>query len=343
MGIRRGRNQCALDPASGGAAGPYMAERPNGMSRPIIAWRPCGWVLAPRDGAPGAILIIRFRPKDAPPSRGHTIQRGITMTDASRRPLTRRRFINLVGKAGGVSAAYSTMAAMGLLPVPNAQAAAPPLAPARGERVIILGAGLAGMTAAYELGKAGYQCVILEARERPGGRSWTLRGGDRVEETDSAQTVTWDRADHLYFNPGPARIPQHHTAILGYCREFGVPLEVFVNDNRDGLMQDAADFAGKPVKVRQVRGDTNGHISELLAKAVNKGALDEALDAADKEKLIAFLRAYGGLREDLTYHGSQKAGFAVPPGAGKNFPKLNEPLALKNLIRVPFWQLASNF
>ena len=94
------------------------------------------------------------------------------MAERSSHPqLTRRRLINLVGRAGGVAAAYSTMAAMGLLAAPAAHARAPVLArnSGRGTRVIILGAGIAGMTAAYELGKAGYDCVILEARARAGG------------------------------------------------------------------------------------------------------------------------------------------------------------------------------
>src|ERR1043166_6161494 len=121
-------------------------------------------------------------------------------------PAPRPRLINLVGRAGGVAAVYNTMAPMGLLPVP-AYAGPPQLAPGsgRGVRVVILGAGIAGLTAAYELTKAGYDCVVLEARDRAGGRAWTLRGGDRVEETDSTQTVAWGRGEHLYFNAGPAR------------------------------------------------------------------------------------------------------------------------------------------
>src|SRR5580704_10453422 len=82
--------------------------------------------------------------------------------------LSRRGFINLVGKAGGVSAVYQTMAAMGLLPVPAAYSGPPSLAPGNGTRVVILGAGIAGMVAALELGKAGYECRVLEARSRPG-------------------------------------------------------------------------------------------------------------------------------------------------------------------------------
>jgi monoamine oxidase len=210
---------------------------------------------------------------------------------APRPALTRRRFINLVGKAGGYAAIYNTMAAMGLLPVPSAYAGPPRLAPGsgRGVRVVILGAGIGGLAAAHELTKAGYACVVLEARDRPGGRAWTLRGGDKVEEIDSVQTVAWERADHLYFNPGPARLPQHHAAILAYCREFGVPLEVIVNDNRNALLQHDRAFDGKPVRQRQVRGDIAGHLAELLAKAVDKGALDEAIGNMDKEKLLTFV------------------------------------------------------
>ena len=97
--------------------------------------------------------------------------------------LSRRSLIHLVGKVGGVAAAYRTMAAMGLLAAPQAYAGPPELPPGRGRRVVIIGAGIAGMVLAYELRKSGYQPQILEARSRPGGRNWSLRGGDTVVET----------------------------------------------------------------------------------------------------------------------------------------------------------------
>ncbi len=73
--------------------------------------------------------------------------------------VTRRGFLNLVGQAGGATALYETMAAMGLLPVPMAYAGPPELQPGSGAgtHVAILGAGIAGMTAAYELARAGYR------------------------------------------------------------------------------------------------------------------------------------------------------------------------------------------
>jgi monoamine oxidase len=89
---------------------------------------------------------------------------------------TRRDFLRQVAGAGGYRATYLTMQAMGLLGA--AGAAAEPLALARGERhgtkVAILGAGVAGLSAAYELGKAGYDCTVLEARGRAGGRNWSV-------------------------------------------------------------------------------------------------------------------------------------------------------------------------
>ena len=38
--------------------------------------------------------------------------------------------------------------------------------------VIIIGGGFAGVTAAREASKAGLQCVVLDARDRLGGRTW---------------------------------------------------------------------------------------------------------------------------------------------------------------------------
>jgi monoamine oxidase len=253
--------------------------------------------------------------------------------------VSRRHFLNLVGAAGGATAVYRTMAAMGLLAVPRAYAGPPALEPGSGNgtRIVILGAGIAGMTAAYELRKAGYACQILEARARPGGRNWTIRGGDAVEEREFRQICEFERAPHLYFNAGPARLPHHHHAILGYCREFGVPLEILINDNRAALFQSDAAFDGKPVEGRRIIADGRGAIAELLAKAISRAALDDAVDAEDKERLLAFLRNFGALDRDNAYRGSSRAGFAALPGAGDTPGRLNETLALKELVRANFW------
>jgi monoamine oxidase len=259
--------------------------------------------------------------------------------------LSRRGFIHLVGKAGGAAAAYRTMAAMGLLPIPAAYAGPPSLAPGsgKGTKVVILGAGIAGMVAALELGKAGYSCTILEARSRPGGRNWSLRRGDVVEETDTKQTVDWDAGDHLYFNPGPARLPYHHQGILSYCRELGVPVEVMINDNRGAYLQDDRAFDGKPQLARSVINDARGFVAELAAKAVDKDLLKEPVSTEDKEKIRAFLKSFGALDKDLVYQGSGRSGFAVPPGAGIEAGKINSPIDIRQLLASDFWQSKMHF
>ncbi|HYU14731.1 MAG TPA: FAD-dependent oxidoreductase, partial [Candidatus Acidoferrum sp.] len=208
--------------------------------------------------------------------------------------VTRRVFVNLVGRAAGAGAVYATLNGMGLLRVPAAHAG-PPALPARsgrGVRVVILGAGIAGMVAAYELRKAGYRCTILEALARPGGRVWTVRGGDSIAETRATQRVVWDRKPHLYFNAGAARIPHHHEALLSYCRELKVPLEVMVNDNRGALLHDDAAFGGQPQLARRVISDARGFVAELAARSVEVGALDRALTAEDLVRLRDFLKSF---------------------------------------------------
>ncbi|WP_158931119.1 FAD-dependent oxidoreductase [Acidisphaera sp. S103] len=251
--------------------------------------------------------------------------------------LSRRSLLHLVGNAGGVAAAYHTMAAMGLLAVPSAYAGPSALPPGRGRRVVIIGAGIAGMVLAYELRRAGYHPLVLEARTRPGGRNWSLRGGDTVTETATTQHVAWDRDDHLYFNPGPARLPYHHEGILSYCRTLGVPLEVLCNDNRAALMQDDHAFEGAPQLNRRVVNDARGYVAELAAKAVDKDLLAQPVTAEDKDRLRSFLRGFGALDKDMAYHGSARAGWAEPPDATQP-GTANQPLDLQRILQSDFWQ-----
>ena len=111
----------------------------------------------------------------------------------------------------------------------------------KGASVLILGAGLAGMTAALELRKAGYNVQVLEYNARPGGRNWTLRGGDRfVELGGFTQSCEFD--DGLYINPGPWRIPYHHRALLDYCKRLDVSLEPFIQLNHNAYLHSSRGF-----------------------------------------------------------------------------------------------------
>lgn len=246
--------------------------------------------------------------------------------------LSRRAFIQQVAQVGGYAAAFSTMNALGLIPAAGASAL-PQLAAefGRGKKVVILGAGIAGLVSAYELRKAGFAVTVLEARNRPGGRSWTIRKGTTVEFTDGwKQECTWDEGQ--YFNPGPARIPSIHTHLLDYCQELHVPLEVEINFTRSALMQSDGMNGGKPVEERQVVHDTRGYIAELLSKAVSQHALDQDLSKEDATRLMDFLADFGDLGRNRKYAGSSRAGFATPPGAGPDAEVTRAPLKLQELL-----------
>jgi monoamine oxidase len=259
--------------------------------------------------------------------------------------MNRRTLLNLVGRAGGVAAVLTTMKAMGLTATGATASTRPKLAQGSGTgtQVVILGAGIAGMTAAYELTKAGYRCTVLEAQNRAGGRCWTLRGGDTVTELDSQQTCPFEAADHLYINPGPARIPHHHTNLLSYCKELGVPLEVIVNENRAAYFQDDQAFGGQPMLSRRVVTDSRGYVAEMLAKAISKNALDQEVSTTDKEKILEFVRSFGNLDENLLYKGSSRAGYTTPPGAGLTPGEMHDPIDLSELLKSSFWNYKMHF
>lgn len=244
-----------------------------------------------------------------------------------------------VAQAGGYSATFATMQSLGLLSAPASAASIVdlPLDAGKGVKVVILGAGIAGLVSAYEMGKAGFQCTLLEARDRPGGRNWTVRNGTSVEFVDGTRQTAKYTGANSYFNAGPARLPSVHKTILSYCKELGVALEVFVNTNRNSLMVSEKAFGGNPVEQRQVINDTRGHVAELLAKSVKQGALDQDLTKEDHERLLAFLRTFGDLKQDLAYQGSQRAGVSLLPGAGDVTEKLRPPLEMHSLLDANFW------
>ena len=78
------------------------------------------------------------------------------------------------------------------------------------KKVIVVGAGLAGLSAAYELTEAGHDVSVLEAQMRPGGRALTLRE---------------PFSDGLYANVGPIHFPDTHNFTVKYAKLFNVPLE----------------------------------------------------------------------------------------------------------------------
>src|SRR5205807_6580516 len=136
--------------------------------------------------------------------------------------LDRREFLRRAGlAAGGVY--LSSRAALGL-----------PQGPAErrgtGKRVAILGAGLAGLAAGWELTRAGHDVTILEAQLHPGGRVHTIREG---------------LSDDLYAEAGAGRIPANHSVTLEWVKHFGLELEPFY----PGDLATVALLKGKRVKI----------------------------------------------------------------------------------------------
>ena len=145
----------------------------------------------------------------------------------------RREFLNLLAAFGGTGAALTAGATLNLLPSASRANTLSLSSPNPNKKsVVILGGGLSGLTVAHEMTKKGYECSILEASHRCGGRIFTVRHGDLIDEIGNPQVCDFDDEPHMYFNAGAARIPSSHKNILGYCKELGVDLEVFINENK---------------------------------------------------------------------------------------------------------------
>jgi len=217
----------------------------------------------------------------------------------------------------------------------------------KGASVLILGAGLAGMTAALELRNAGYKVQILEFNDRAGGRNWTLRGGDSFTELGGFRQAC-EFESGLYINPGPWRIPYHHRALLDYCKRLGVSLEPFIQLNYNALIHSSRAFDGAPQRIRAVKADFQGQVSELLAKVTQQGKLDEAVTKEDQEVLLQALRSWGALDRDYKYKANLISagfrGYARDPGGGLDaIPLSGDPLALSEILKSRVWRYLQNF
>ncbi|MEP6830382.1 MAG: FAD-dependent oxidoreductase, partial [Rhizomicrobium sp.] len=222
------------------------------------------------------------------------------MKDLVNEKLTRRSLLTAIGLAGGSAAMYDAMLSMGYAATSDFAGPITLSGDAKGKSVLILGAGIAGMVAAYEMRKAGYKVKILEYNGRPGGRNWSLTAGDSYTDIGgNTQQVQFEKG--LYFNPGPWRLPYHHQGILHYCKMLNVPLESFVMDNNSAYVHSTNAFGGKPKRFREVAADQNGYVSELLAKATSQNKLDDLLDKDEKDGMLQMLKTWGGLDKNYEY------------------------------------------
>lgn len=246
--------------------------------------------------------------------------------------MTRRELLLHAARLGGLNFGYRLMESLEIMPKPERidldglEAAGP----ARG-KVLILGAGIAGMCAAYELEKLGYQCVLLEARKRSGGRCVSVRGGDVLEETGEYQKCEFQPG--TFFNPGPTRVPYWHSTI-DYCQKFGVRLDPWINMNDGAYIYQTKSktFTGQRLRIRDVVADTEGRMAEVMAQSVREDKLNATLTPSDKQRILQYLSQYGDLDRDLKYTGKSKRGYRHFEGAGLVEPETEPPYDVKDLF-----------
>ena len=224
--------------------------------------------------------------------------------------ITRRDF------AGAAGAAAVAMALGGRLPAVAS-------GPARRHTAIVVGAGLAGLTAAHELERRGLSVTVVEARERIGGRVHTVRdpfaGGQHAEA-------------------GGEYVDRIHTQLRGYCHRFGVPLEdvrygfgglvglVYRNGERTSFGHFINDRARRDIRgfyERIYRLTRNLDVRDPVgsASALDRHSVAEVLDdlapsARGRFPLHAFIRDdYAASPQDLSllYVGQQSASTSPSP------------------------------
>jgi monoamine oxidase len=136
----------------------------------------------------------------------HDLQRAAaSAASEGEQTLTRRRLLRDAGLAGLTFAAAGRFAS--------------PANPATAPRIVIVGAGLAGVTCAYRLKQAGYLAQVHDAADRVGGRCWTIRGAF---------------ADGQIAEHGGELIDQGHTAIRQLAQELGLKLDNLLQAEQNG-------------------------------------------------------------------------------------------------------------
>ena len=166
------------------------------------------------------------------------------------RAVTRRRFLR---DTGAVATAAMAASAWGRL--------APVARGATAGRIVIVGAGLAGLTCAYRLRQAGVTAQVYEASDRVGGRCWTQRGAF---------------ADGQIIERGGEMIDQSHTHIRQLAQQLGLRLDNLHRAEANGT-EPLYYFDGTPYTYAEASDDLNG-IYQKLHRDVSEASYPTLFD-----------------------------------------------------------------
>jgi monoamine oxidase len=187
-------------------------------------------------------------------------------------------------------------------------------------RAVIVGAGLAGLSAAYELHRKGWDVVVLEASNRVGGRVKTVRA---------------PFTEHQHAEAGGEYVNDAHYAIRDYARRFGIALEDTYDSSNDGY--DAVYLRRR--RMREEAVETPSVRDEMSAYADAMDALGDPIDPADAPAAprAAELdrRSVGDLFDDLGL--SPDARFLLDQDIRDDY--LVEPSDLSLLFHAAEWEL----
>ncbi|MCC3860274.1 flavin monoamine oxidase family protein [Pseudemcibacter aquimaris] len=250
--------------------------------------------------------------------------------------ISKRELLKTIGILGGSAAMYTAM--QGLNKVHASLLTEPPKmsTEGNGKKIVILGGGISGMVTAIEMLKKGYECEIIEATSRAGGRCQSGRKGTVVQD-QGGETQVCNFADDQYLNYGPWRIPVEHYSTLYYCRTLGVALEPMINKSSKAYLyseNSGGPFQGRPIRQHEVEIDRQGSVMELLAKCAHDGSLDDKVDQETIEMLVDYMRNTGLLsRKEMEYRGNRARGYSNYPGVGMDLGELSDPYDLKELLQ----------
>ena len=165
-------------------------------------------------------------------------------------------------------------------------------------QVLVLGAGLAGLAAAYELDKAGFDVKVLEARSRPGGRVRTYRD---------------PFADGLYAEMGAEYVDGSDALCHQYCKEFGLKVMtaklydgLFVRGQRIGmeaLKKGEVDLPYEGTERGRLFGQEMQYTKELVQKIADPQNLPPEILKLDNLSVLELLLDQGAPQDIVTLYG----------------------------------------